>query len=137
MSIWLQIGAGILPALIILLLYLMIIRKNVVSSLILLFMFTAGLSLCVFHSKLPLSGGSRTASWKAAPAENTDAVKSAQAQADALPADETIRIIYGLAARKQTAEAAGMLKQLIADHGYDASCALAQARISEIGRAHV
>lgn len=85
MSIWLQIGAGILPALIILLLYLMIIRKNVVSSLILLFMFTAGLSLCVFHSKLPLSGGSRTASWKAAPAENTDAVKSAQAQADALP----------------------------------------------------
>lgn len=53
-----------------------------------------------------------------------------QAQVDALPADETIRIIYGLAARKQTAEAAGMLKQLIADHGYDASCALAQARIS-------
>lgn len=130
MSIWLQIGAGILPALIILLLYLMIIRKNVVSSLILLLMFTAGLSLCVFHSKLPFSGGSKTASWKAAPAGNTDAVKSAQAQADALPADETIRIIYGLAARKQTAEAAGMLKQLIADHGYDASCALAQARIS-------
>ena len=45
MSIWLQIGAGILPALIILLLYLMIIRKNVVSSLILLFMFTAGLRI--------------------------------------------------------------------------------------------
>ena len=130
MSIWLQIGAGLLPALIILLLYLMIIRRNVVSSLILLLMFTAGLSLCVFHSGLPFSDGWKTASWKAAPAGNTDAVKPDQAQADALPADETIRIIYGLAARKQTAEAAEMLKQLIADHGYDASCALAQARIS-------
>ncbi len=130
MSIWLQIGVGLLPALVILLLYLVIIRRNIMSSVLLLLVFSCGISLCAFHGKLPFSGGSGTASWKTASADSRGVTESAQAPVGALPADDTIKIIYGLAAQKHTEEAAQMLKRFIADNGYDASCALAQARIS-------
>lgn len=130
MSIWLQVGAGLLPALLILLLYLIMIRRNIVSSLLLFLMLTGGVSLCAFHGKLPFGNAPETVSWKAQSADSHSAVESTQSPLGILPPDETIRIIYGLAAQKHTDEASEMLKGFVADHGYDVSCALAQARIS-------